>query len=97
MSPQFSSPRPNLVESDSGFSVEVLGRVGMRYTEHGRTAFVDSEVLATPGAMLMYSSSIERWEPPHEGEALEAIDKSRIIENIKLAFQSQNWDLQQIP
>ena len=92
----FSSPRPNLVVSDAGFSLEVLGRVGIRYTEDDRTTFIDSEVLAIP-AIALYTDSIKRWDPPHEGDAFDEADKSRIIENIKLAFQSQNWELQFIP
>lgn len=52
MSEWFSEPRANLIESDAGFSVEVLGQTGIRYSEGGRTAFVDSEVLAEPATIL---------------------------------------------
>jgi hypothetical protein len=34
-----------------GFSVEVLGRTGLRYREAGRQMFVDSEVLTGPRGM----------------------------------------------
>jgi hypothetical protein len=50
MSFMFTSPRPNLCESSDGFSVEVLGRTGLRYCEGGRQMFVDSEVLSGPSA-----------------------------------------------
>src|SRR5690349_24051936 len=92
----FSSPRPNLVVSDAGFSVEILGMVGMRYMEHDRTMFLDSEVLAVP-AISLDIRTIKRWDPPHEGEALDEAEKNRIIENIKLAFQSQDWELRLFP
>src|SRR5262245_49392708 len=37
--------RRNLYVSSDGFSMEVLGRTGLRYREAGREMFVDSEVL----------------------------------------------------
>jgi hypothetical protein len=93
MSPQVSSPRPNLVESDSGFSVEVLGMTGMRYTEGGRVMKIDSEVLAGTAGIALFTKSIKGWEPPHEADALTDADKRQIIANIQLAFQSQGWGL----
>jgi len=42
----FSVPRVNVVKSDSGYLVEVLGRTGMKYSEGERSMFVDSEVLS---------------------------------------------------
>jgi hypothetical protein len=41
----FKETRKNVVESDEGFSIEVLGRTGIKYTEGEKTMFVDSEVL----------------------------------------------------
>jgi hypothetical protein len=92
----FSAPRPNLIESDSGFSVEVLRRTGMRYVEGDRSMFVDSEVLAKPGAMALWRGSIKRWDPPHDAEAVGPADRGRIIENIQRAFDSQGHELQVI-
>ncbi len=96
MSSEFSASRPNLIESTSGFAVEVLGRTGMRYTEGGRSLFVDSEVLAKPGAMALYSSSIKAWDAPHENEAITDDDRSRIIDNIGRAFASKGYELEVI-
>ena len=90
----FSAPRPNLIESDSGFSVEVLGRTGMRYVEGERSMFVDSEVLAKPGAMALWAETIRGWDPPHDAEVLGPDDRSRILENIRRAFESQGYELQ---
>jgi hypothetical protein len=53
----FFEPRVNFIESDQGFAVEVLGRVGLRYTEGSHSLFVDSEVLVGPLGML----STGRW------------------------------------
>lgn len=89
----FSEPRPNLIESDAGFSVEVLGRTGLRYREGERTAFVDSEVLAEPDAILAYRNSIQRWDPPNESQPLDDSERDRIIENIKRAFEFRGYKL----
>ena len=58
--------------------------------------FVDSEVLAKPGAIALWRESIKRWDPPHDTEAVGLEDRSRIIENIQWAFQSQGHELQVI-
>ena len=92
----FSAPRPNPIESDSGFSVEVLGRTGMRYVEGERSMFVDSEVLAKPGAMALWAETIKGWDPPHDAEAVGPDDRSRIVDNIRRAFESQGYELQVI-
>jgi hypothetical protein len=65
----------------------------MRYVEEGKTAFVDSEVLATPGAMVVYRNSINSWDPPHESDVIDDDDRERIIRNIRLAFESSGYQL----
>jgi Immunity protein 74 len=90
---EFRSPRANVVESDSGIAVEVLGRTGIRYTERGRSCFVDSEVLAIK-AIAIWPSGIRSWDSPHEHEPLTEADRERILANIAEAFASQNWGLE---
>jgi hypothetical protein len=77
-----SSPRPNLVESDAGFSVEVLGRVGMRYREGQKSLFVDSEVLSAGHGIMILAKSIRKWDSPHDEEPIAAEKKAAIIANI---------------
>lgn len=89
----YSSPRTNVVEGDNGVSVEVLGRTGMRYTERGRSCFLDSEVLATP-AIAVWPSGIRGWDPPHADEPLTDDDRRRILKNVAEAFASQHWGLE---
>jgi Immunity protein 74 len=96
MSGHFWSPQPNWVESDEGFSVEALGRTGLRYTEEGRTMFIDSEALATPNAMALYRGSIRAWDPPHENDLLSDKDRNGIIDKIRRAFASRGWTLEVI-
>jgi hypothetical protein len=68
----------------------------MRYVEGDRSMFVDSEVLAKPGAMALWGETIKRWDPPHESEIVGSDDRGRIIENIRRAFESQGYELQVI-
>ena len=86
----FFIPRVNVVESDTGFSIEVLGRVGMRYCQGDRSVRIDSEVLATNGIMIV-RKSIRFWEPPHNGEQISEGEKAIIINNIReaLAFRHE--------
>ena len=49
----FSEPEPNVIKSSAGYSVRVLGRTGLEYTERGRTVWRHSEVLAKPRAIAI--------------------------------------------
>jgi hypothetical protein len=82
----FTIPRINVIESDNGFSVEVLGRTGMRYREGSRSVSVDSEVLAPGKGIAIYVNSIRKWDAPYQEQSISAEDKSRIVANIKSAM-----------
>jgi hypothetical protein len=85
----FSTPKVNVVSSDEGFSVEVLGRTGIEYREGGKAAFVDSEILATGHGIAVFKNSIKGWRPPHDKEGITAEQRQRIIENIRRAIEFQ--------
>lgn len=87
MSQRLRWPRQNLIEG-KGFSVETLGRTGLRYCENGRTMHIDSEVLLARGIML-YRSSVKRWDPPNNEEPVDDKTRDRIIENIRQVFASK--------
>lgn len=91
MSPQFPWLRPNLIRG-KGFSVETLGRTGLRYSENGRTIHIDSELLAARGIML-YPSSVKRWNPPNAEEPVDEKTRDRIIENIRQVFESKGYEV----
>ena len=93
MQEHFSEPEPNVIESSAGFSVRVLGRTGMRYSEGERSVWIDSEVLATPRAIAMLKETIRAWEGPDPGE-VSATERDRIAGNIKRAFNACGYDLQ---
>lgn len=91
----FSSPRVNLIESDEGFSVEVLGRTGLRYVEGQKSMFIYSEFLVASSSrvLVLYASSIRSWDPPHSAEIVDDTVKNRIIENIRAAFRFHGHEI----
>jgi hypothetical protein len=88
----FTSPRSNLYESSDGFSVEVLGRTGLRYSESGRQMFVDSEVVTGPSGMAVYKDTLQKWDPPYDNVPVTDSDRDRILNNIREAFRSQGFE-----
>jgi len=90
----FSIPRPNVIESTESFAVEVLGRTGLLYSEAGKSLRMDSEVLAGPSGMVVYTDSINYWDPPHHIEPFSDIERQRVIENIRAAFKFRGYDIQ---
>jgi len=81
----FSEPTVNVIQHRSGFSVKVLGRTGILYSEQDRTMHVDSEVLASPG-MAIYVKSIRAWDPPYQDVSVTPEDSIRIVRNICAAI-----------
>ncbi len=81
----FHVPRLNVVESDEGFSVEVLGRAGLRYSEAGNAPVIDSEILAGPSGLALFTRSLDH---------LDEEEKMRIVENVRAAFRFQGFDIQ---
>jgi hypothetical protein len=86
----FSVPRVNVVKSDSGYLVEVLGRTGMKYSEGERSMFVDSEVLSVGKGIQIFTKSIKKWDPPHHEEPISPEKRAAIVNNIREAIQFQN-------
>jgi hypothetical protein len=93
---EFEKIRANTIVSDSGFSVEVLGRTGIEYWERERSLRIDSEVLSTPTGIALYRNSIRAWRSPHENEELDDANRQRIINNVVRAFASQGQRVQVI-
>ena len=89
----FTSQGPNLYNSSDGFSVEVLGRTGLRCGQANRQMFVDSEVLTGPSGMAVYKDTIQKWDPPYENVSVLDSDRDRILNNIREAFRSQGFEI----
>jgi hypothetical protein len=96
MDERFAEPEPNLIESSAGFAVRVLGRTGITYTEGDRSAWIDSEVLAKPGpgSIALFADRIRGWQGPLGPVALTEADRTRIVQNVKRAFEACGYELQ---
>ena len=90
----FSMPRPNVIESSEGYSVEVLGRTGVLYTEDQKSMQIDSEVLAGPGGLVIYTNSITAWTAPNHVVPIADLDRERIVENIRAALKFRGYDIE---
>jgi hypothetical protein len=86
----FNIPRVNVIESDEGFSVEVLGRTGLRYTQGDNSLFVDSEILAGTAGLAVYASQIKNWD---SGNRVDEEARKTILNNIRRAFDFRGIDI----
>ncbi len=80
----FKKPRANVIESDEGFSVETLGRTGIKYTQNGKCLRIDSEILMGHPDIMINTKSIIKWE---NGEVIDHNIKEQIIDNFTRAFR----------
>jgi hypothetical protein len=90
----FSTPRPNVIESSEGYSVEVLGRTGLIYKEGSKTLQIDSEVLAGPSGIVVYTDSINSWDKPNAVSQIDDKERERIVSNIVAAFKFRGYDIE---
>lgn len=94
---RFSEPEPNLIKSSSGFTVRVLGRTGLHYSEGDRTVWIDSEVLATPRAIAVHMDSMKVWTSPDGSEEVTEEDRARATSNIERAFTACEYQPHFVP
>lgn len=90
----FSEPAPNVIESSAGYSIRVLGRTGLEYSERGRSVWLDSEVRAKPRAIAIYTGSAKVWMDPDQPEPLSDADRTRVVANIERAFTACGYEPQ---
>lgn len=99
----FSKPKPNIIECDDGFSVEILGETTFRYTQSGKIVyieyekirtgppnFLESEILAHPYTIVLNLKSLNTWD---SGEIIDQKTKSLVKMNIVLAFLSAGYEV----
>ena len=90
----FTEPRVNLIASDEGFSVEILGRTRLRYTEGSLVALIDSEALVGEPAMMIYMNRLKGWESPHGSSVVDEESKERIALNLRRAFRFRGHEVE---
>jgi hypothetical protein len=87
----FSIPRANVIESDEGFSVEVVGPAQVKYTEENKILFIASEYLEGPSGLVIYKNSIKQWS---DGLEINEVEKEKIVNNIRKAFRYRNIEIE---
>ena len=90
----FFIPRVNVIESDTGFSVEVLGRTGLRYAEGGRAVTAEAELLSGPHGLSLHANTIACWDPPFNTEVIDDAERARIVDNIRAAFRFRGIEIE---
>lgn len=76
----------NRVESDEGFSVEIVGRLVLAYFEGERKLLAAVEPAVNPTGFILYARTIKAWEPPFASEPLSHEDAERILARIEEAM-----------
>jgi hypothetical protein len=89
----FTIPQVNVIESDEGYSLEVLGRAGLRYREPPREMIIDSEVLMGTPPLVVYTVSIRRWNQPFAEEVIDEGKRRQIVDNIRRAFRFEGFEI----
>ena len=90
----FFIPRTNVIESDEGFSVEVLGPTGLRYAEGGCVLHLDSEMLVGPALLILYSRNMTIESPGNGPAGLNQEEKERVVENVRAAFRFRGFEIE---
>lgn len=90
----FTIPRVNVIESDEGFSVEVLWPDGLLYREGAKTLYVESEFETGPAGLGMYKNSIRAWDPPDDEIVINKRKRDRIVDNIQRAFRFRGFEIE---
>lgn len=73
------------------FKVKLKGRAGILYIEGEREININSELLLRPYGILIYKSSIKNWNPPHNDELIDDIERNRILNNVVSDFEKLKY------
>ena len=82
----FTRIGPNSIESSDGYTVEIMGRGLLVYTERGSQYACDIEISVVPQQILLYEKSLRKL---NESEQIEEGNRRAIVQNIVQAFESQ--------
>jgi hypothetical protein len=88
-----STPRADLIKSDTGFSVEVIGRSCVRYCQDDRSLNIECEPAVEPTGLIIYPGSIRSWSPPYADDPIDSETKASIVENVRAAFRFAGFEI----
>ncbi len=89
-----------IVNVDEDFSIESLGRVGIKYTQRDKSYYVDSELLTGQIRLVIWENSIRPWhERLNRGykQKMEEKVTQEILENIRRAFEWEGTKIEISP
>lgn len=88
--------RENVIESDEGFCIEILGRTGLHFTEKTKTYYVDSELLAGPSGLVVYKDNIRLLAQSSSNKAVDRHTVNDIVEKVRRAFRCLGFEIEVI-
>jgi hypothetical protein len=89
---RFSYPRPNLIVSSDGFSVEVRGRDTLRYVEADKKVDLFAEQLGgDEPAIIVRRGDVRAWQTSQGESPVSDAERLRILANIRDAFSWKGW------
>jgi hypothetical protein len=78
---------------DDSSELKVLGRDEYKYIEGERSLILQIDLLRGVPNRLLYSSTIERWLPPHQDETISEEDRKRIAAKIANFLTGQGYSV----
>ena len=89
------SLRGQVIGSDKGFSVELIDRAGLIYSEGKKRVVITAEMLGpdSPYFMWVAKSSMRRWGKYRLGRIISAAEKDEVINNIRELFRSKGLEI----
>ena len=91
----FREPKPHLIESDTGFSVERIEFSQLLYREDDRSVTLSIEPLVGDSAIfVLYLAERDCWDAPFDKVKITEEEWKRIGENIRDAYRSQGHEIE---
>ena len=78
---------------DGSSQLKALGRDEYKYIEGERSLILQIDMLRGKPNRLLYSSTIKRWLPPYQDEAISEQDRQRIATKIANFLTSQGYSV----
>lgn len=92
----FSIPAINVISSDEGFGVEILGHTRIRYFDGVAETHFSMEYATGISGLVIFARQNEIVGPPESsriGQALNDAEREKAVKNIRDAFQFTGWEI----
>lgn len=89
---EFTYPRPNVIASSRGFSVEIPGRDTLWYAEEGRWIDIFAEQLVGDEPTIsVRRSNVRTWQTPRGDIGVSDSEREMVCRNSRSAFDWKGW------